>query len=74
MNHGLKGVRTFFFGAHHLRGVPDMLIGQNSEEAEVPASGMVSEYSDWAWIPKRELNQYFTREYYDVFINVCRTR
>ena len=76
MNNGLKGVRTYWFGAHHWRGFPDMMIGQSKDEAGevLSPSGMISEYTDWAWIPKRELNKYFSREYYDVFINICRTR
>jgi hypothetical protein len=67
-------VRTFWFGAHHWRGVPDMLIDGSQDGAETPSNMLVTEYSDWAWIPKRQLNQYFTREYYDVFVKVCRTR
>ena len=66
MNTDLKGVRTYWFGAHHLRGVPDMLVG-DAEKNE-------TEYQDWAWVPKRELNQYFTKENYECFIDVCRTR
>ena len=74
MNIGLKGVRTFWFGAHHWRGVPEMLINEIEDGAETPSSMLVTEYSDWSWVPKRQLNQYFTREYYDVFVKVCKTR
>jgi len=38
-------VRTFFFGAHHLRGVPEMIIKDTEENT--------TDYNDWAWIPKR---------------------
>jgi hypothetical protein len=61
MNEGLKGVRTYFFGAHHWRGLPEMTFNNTSHE-------------DWAWIPKRQLNEYFTKEYYDVFIHALKTR
>lgn len=61
LNEGLKGVRTFFFQAHHWRGLPDMLYENN-------------DYEDFAWIPKRQLNEYFTREYYDVFVKATTTR
>lgn len=54
-NDGLKGVRTYFFGAHHWRGLPEI----NFENVD---------HDDWAWIPKRQLNEYFTKQYYDVFI------
>jgi hypothetical protein len=60
-NDGLKGVRTYFFGAHHFRGLPEMNFSQ-------------TEHDDWAWIPKRQLNEYLTKEYYDVFIHAFKTR
>ena len=44
-NEGLKGVRTFWFGAHHLRGVPDMLLDDEEKNT--------TDWIDWAWIPKR---------------------
>jgi len=47
-NDGLKGVRTYFFGAHHWRGLPEI----NFENVD---------HDDWAWIPKRQLNEYFTK-------------
>ena len=40
LQHALKGVRTYFFGAHHLRGLPVINYETNP-------------YSDFAWIPKR---------------------
>jgi hypothetical protein len=33
-----------------------------------------TDYNDWAWIPKRQLNKYFTKENYEVFTNILRTR
>lgn len=67
MNEELKGVRSFYFGAHHWRGLPDMLLTDDNSEN-------TTDYNDWAWIPKRQLNEYFTKEYYDVFIDICKTR
>ena len=65
-NESLKGVRTFWFGAHHLRGVPDMVISNIEKNT--------TDYSDWAWVPKRELNKFFTKENYECFVDICRTR
>jgi len=67
LNDGLKGVRTFWFGGHHWRGLPEMLTSESNEEN-------TTDYIDWAWVPKRQLNEYFTREYYDTFSQVCATR
>lgn len=64
LNADLKGVRTFFFGAHHWRGVPELLASPDG----------ATDYCDWAWVPKRQFNEFFTKEYYDVFVNVCKTR
>jgi len=66
LNNDLKGVRSYFFGAHHWRGLPEMLMKNESENT--------TDYNDWAWVPKREMNEYFTKEYYDVFIDICKTR
>ena len=60
-NNGLKGVRTYYFNAHHWRGIPEM------DFSNLP-------YEDFAWIPKRKLNEYLTESYHEVFINVLRTR
>lgn len=60
-NEGLKGVRTYFFQANHQRGLPEM----NFDETE---------YEDHVWIPKRQLNEYFDRDYYDIFAKACLTR
>ena len=57
----MKGVRTFYFQAHHYRGLPEM----NLEKTD---------YDDFAWVPKRLLNEYFDKEYYDIFIKACLTR
>ena len=53
------GVRTYWFGAHHWRGLPEMLVGAEHQL-----------YDDFAWVPKRLLNEYFTREYHEVFIDI----
>jgi hypothetical protein len=41
-NTGLKGVRTYFFGAHHHRGLPEF-------DFDSPEN----EHHDFLWIPKR---------------------
>ena len=66
LNQSLKGVRTFWFGAHHWRGVPDMNInaGENQDGSELVDA---TKYNDWLWVPKRQLNEYFQRDYYDIF-------
>jgi len=46
LNDDLKGVRTYWFGAHHWRGIPDMIISDTEDNSD-------SEYIDWAWVPKR---------------------
>ena len=61
-NEGLTGVRTYFFGAHHWRGLPNMAVNDSKL------------HNDWAWVPKRQMNEFLTREYYDVFINSLKTR
>ena len=60
----LKGVRTFFFHAHHWRGLP--VLSEKIKEK--------TDYQDFRWIPKRQLNEYFTKDYYDVFIDGLSTR
>ena len=57
----MKGVRTYFFGAHHWRGLPEM-------EFEG------SDHMDHAWVPKRKLNEFFTEQYHSVFIHGLKTR
>lgn len=64
LNQDMKGVRTYFFGAHHYRGLPDFADDLATK----------SLHHDFAWIPKRQLNEYFTKEYYEVFIHALRTR
>ncbi len=61
LNSSLKGVRTFFFTAHHWRGLTQMNYDKN-------------EYDDFSWVPKRQLNEYFSRDYFDVFAKACSTR
>lgn len=63
-NNGLLGVRTYFFGAHHYRGLTKFA---DDLMEKTP-------HHDFAWIPKRQLNEYFTKEYYEVFIHALRTR
>ena len=60
-NVGLKGVRTFWYGAHHWRGLPDLQLD-------------TTDYEDYMWVPKRQLNEYFSREYHSVFIDIMKTR
>ena len=62
----LKGVRTYFFHAHHWRGLPELMIREEMRE-KLP-------YDDYAWVPKRKMNEFLTREYFDVFIHACTTR
>lgn len=33
-----------------------------------------SRYNDWLWVPKRQLNKYLERDYYNIFSQVCKTR
>ena len=66
MNNNLKGVRTYFFQAHHWRGLPTLSPG-TSQEA-------VHDYDDFLWIPKRQLNEYFSKEYFEIFAKACLTR
>jgi hypothetical protein len=61
MNLDMKGVRTYYFQAHHYRGLPDFDLSNTV-------------YDDHAWIPKRQLNEYFNRDYYEIFIKACLTR
>lgn len=56
----LKGVRTYYFQANHWRGLP--------------AIANESDWADFAWIPKRQLNEYFERDYYEIFIHSTSTR
>ena len=44
-NEGLKGVRTYWFGANHLRGIPDMILQDENKNT--------TDWNDWAWVPKR---------------------
>ena len=63
MNQGLKGVRTYFFHANHLRGLPDI-----SYDSDHHA------YDDFAWVPKRKMNEFFTKDYHSIFIKATTTR
>ena len=60
-NLGMRGVRTYYFNAHHMRGLPEFNFDQ-------------SEYHDFAWVPKRQLNEYFDEDYYNIHINSLKTR
>ncbi|CDW83242.1 UNKNOWN [Stylonychia lemnae] len=61
LNHGLRGVRSYFFPANHYRGFPEYQLDQ-------------TDFEDFAWVPKRLLNEYFDRDYYEIFIRACLTR
>ena len=61
-NHALKGVRTYFFHANHYRG---MALAENF--GHIP-------YDDVAWVPKRKMNEFMTKEYHKVFIDSLTTR
>lgn len=61
-NSSMKGVRTYFFNANHWRGLPHINTGEDSH------------YDDYVWIPKRKMNEYLTRDYYDIFADACSTR
>ena len=60
-NEGYRGVRTYFFGAHHFRGLPSF-----------DFEG--TDHDDWAWVPKRKLNEYMDEEYHKIFIDATFTR
>ena len=62
----LKGVRTFFFHALHWRGLPEILIRDDMQE-KLP-------YDDFAWVPKRKMNEFLSKDYFDVFIHALMTR
>jgi len=53
-NYGLKGVRTFWFGAHHWRGLPSFVFEDKKDDT--------TEFMNYAWVPKRQLNEYFTKD------------
>lgn len=55
-NSGYKGVRTYYFVSNHNRGIP--LINVTT-----------SNWEDWAWVPKYEMNKYFDKTQYEAFIN-----
>ena len=67
MNQQLKGVRTFFFQAHHWRGLPALSSGDKSEVS-------LHDYDDFAWVPKRQLNEYFSKDYFEIFAKATSTR
>lgn len=62
----LKGVRTYFFHANHWRGLPSLTIREEMIDK--------LHYDDFAWVPKRKMNEFFNREYYEIFANACTTR
>lgn len=61
-NECMKGVRTYFFNANHWRGLPEINMGEDSH------------YDDYVWIPKRKMNEYLTRDYFNIFANSMSTR
>ena len=62
-NGPMKGVRTYFFHANHWRGLP-----------EIDTENENCDYDDFAWVPKRKLNEFLTRDYHDIFAHACTTR
>ena len=62
-NDSLRGVRTYFFSAHHHRGLP-----------EFDFENDLVDHKDYRWIPKRQLNEYFTKEYHEAFVPALSTR
>lgn len=54
-------MRTYFFGANHVRGLADF-DWENSD------------YEDFQWVPKRLMNEYLDKDYYDIFIHALTTR
>jgi hypothetical protein len=62
----LKGVRTFFFQAHHWRGLPTLSPGTTEDATH--------DYDNFVWIPKRQLNEYFSKDYFEIFAKACLTR
>ncbi|KAL4440899.1 hypothetical protein ABPG74_009312 [Tetrahymena malaccensis] len=54
MNRNLKGVKTFYFIATHVQGIPWI-------NPEV--------YQEYLWTPKRHFQNYVSKEYYEQFIN-----
>ena len=62
-NKAFKGVRTYFFHANHWRGLP-----------EIATDNGKNDYDDFAWVPKRKLNEFLTRDYFDIFAPACLTR
>jgi hypothetical protein len=57
-------VRSYFFAAHHYRGLPQF----------VEDLGEKHDFDDFAWVPKRQMNEYLTEEYFKVFIHGLLTR
>ena len=53
-NSYLSGVRTFYFNAFHLRGLPEF----NFEK---------SDWWDYSWVPKANMNKFLTKERFDIF-------
>jgi len=62
-NAHLKGVRSYFYHANHRRGLPELMVESDKHP-----------YDDWAWVPKRKMNEFFTREYHETFIDCTTTR
>ena len=44
-NHDMKGVRTYWFGAHHWRGLPEFAFEEKDNDS--------TEFHNYAWVPKR---------------------
>jgi len=55
-----------FATAHHWRGLPALSNGTETASAH--------DYDDFAWVPKRQLNEYFSKDYFEIFGKATSTR
>lgn len=55
-NNHYKGVWTYYFVSMHKWGIPKLTLDK-------------TEWEDWAWVPKYEINKYFSKDQYTTFIN-----
>lgn len=60
-NYDKKGVRTYYFEAHHWRGLPTFHLDK-------------TKYEDFAWVPKLHFRNYMQRDYFDIFGRACSNR
>lgn len=57
----LSGVRTFYFHAYHLRGLPEFDFD-------------TSDFNDYAWVTRADMNKFLTKEKFEIFKPVFRHR